>query len=88
MGGITRIIKKLPGLKQVIAPAPAPAPAPTPAPTTPVEKPMAQPKPTFGGGLASSTILTSARGIEEDASVSKTVLGGASKKKQKNNRGY
>lgn len=86
MGGITRIIRSLPLVNKVIPKTPVAQTAEkiqdlkaepqTTAPTPALDVK----KPTFGGGTQ-GTILTSARGVEEDANVAKTILGGAVKKK-------
>ena len=87
MGGITRIIRSLPLVKKVIPKTPVAQtvekiqdlkaePQTTTAPTPALDVK----KPTFGGGTQ-GTILTSPRGLEEDANVAKTRLGGAVKKK-------
>ena len=82
MGGAARIIRR------VFAPAPAytPPPAQTvtaaPAATTTVSG--ARKKLNIGQGSGGTgTIMTDATGIEEEANVSKTVLGGATTKKKK-----
>tara|TARA_R110002020_G_scaffold396345_1_gene606555 strand:+ start:1798 stop:2073 length:276 start_codon:yes stop_codon:yes gene_type:complete len=91
MGGITRIIRSLPGIKAIAPKAKAIAPTPKPAPVADITKtPVAAEtkKATFGGSTQ-QTILTSAQGVEDEANVAKTVLGGATKKKkQTNNFGY
>ena len=81
MGGAARIIRR------VFAPAPAytPPPAQTvtaaPAATTTVSGRTAKVR---GQGMGTTgTIMTGATGIEEEANVSKTVLGGATTKKKK-----
>ena len=82
MGGAARIIRR------VFAPAPAYTPPPaqtvTAAPaaaTTTVSGSTAKVR---GQGMGTTgTIMTGATGIEEEANVSKTVLGGATTKKKK-----
>ena len=85
MGGITRIIRSLPGIKAIAPKAKAIAPTPKPALTAattqaPAVAAVAK-KATFGGGMGNQTVLTSAQGIEDEANVAKTVLGGATTKK-------
>ena len=83
MGGAARIIRR------VFAPTPAYTPPPaqtvTAAPaaaTTTVSG--ARKKLNIGQGSGGTgTIMTDATGIEEEANVSKTVLGGATTKKKK-----
>ena len=81
MGGAARIIRR------VFAPAPAytPPPAQTvtaaPAAATTVSGRTAKVR--GQGSGVTGTIMTDATGIEEEANVSKTVLGGATTKKKK-----
>ena len=81
MGGAARIIRR------VFAPAPAytPPPAQTvtaaPAAATTVSGRTAKER--GQGSGVTGTIMTDATGIEEEANVSKTVLGGATTKKKK-----
>jgi len=81
MGGAARIIRR------VFAPSAPSAPAP-------VSQVVAAAKPTISGTTkigkvrgqgsgVTGTIMTDATGIEEEANVSKTVLGGATTKKKK-----
>ena len=77
MGGAARIIRRF------ISPAPAYTPPPAqivsavPAVTGKTARVRGQ-----GSGVM-GTIMTSAEGLEEEANVSKTVLGGATTKKKK-----
>jgi len=77
MGGAARIIRRF------ISPAPAYTPPPAqivsaaPAVTGKTARVRGQ-----GSGVT-GTIMTSAEGLEEEANVSKTVLGGATTKKKK-----
>ena len=80
MGGAARIIRRVF----------APAPAYTPPPAQTVAAPVAAAKTVSGaskvrgqGSGVTGTIMTDATGIEEEANVSKTVLGGATTKKKK-----
>ena len=79
MGGAARIIRR------VFSP-----PAYTPPPAQTVAAPVAAAKTVSGaskvrgqGSGVTGTIMTDATGIEEEANVSKTVLGGATTKKKK-----
>ena len=85
MGGFVRAIRRVFSRpQQVVIQQPAPQPAPTAPQTSP-----AQPK-TAGAMAASNagayggqTVLTGATGVEDEANVQKTVLGGAAKKMKK-----
>ena len=84
MGGAARIIRR------VFAPAPAYTPPPaqtvTAAPaaaTTTVSGASKMAKVRGQGMGTTGTIMTGSTGIEEEANVSKTVLGGATTKKKK-----
>ncbi|BAQ85934.1 hypothetical protein [uncultured Mediterranean phage uvMED] len=80
MGGfvraITRIFRKPP---QVVVQQPAPV-----ATTTSQTKaePVAKQQTLAASGYGGSTIMTGSEGVEEEANVSKTVLGGNVKKKK------
>ena len=86
MGGFVRAIRR-------VFSRPAPVviqqPAPQPAPTAPQTAPATQPKP--AGAMAASntgayggqTIMTGSSGVEDEANVQKTVLGGGTTKKKK-----
>ena len=81
MGGFTRFITRMfsqpsSPIQQVIAPVAAPVAAP--------ETAKDKSRQTLASsGYGSSSVLTSQQGIEEEANVSKTVLGGAVQKKKK-----
>ena len=86
MGGFVRAIRR-------VFSRPAPVviqqPAPQPAPTAPQTAPVTQPK-TAGAMAASNagayggqTIMTGSSGVEDEANVQKTVLGGGTTKKKK-----
>ena len=83
MGGAARIIRR------VFAPAPAytPPPAQTvtaaPVAAKAVSGASKMSKVRGQGSGVTGTIMTDATGIEEEANVSKTVLGGATTKKKK-----
>ena len=82
MGGIARLIRKLPMVKAIAPKVAAPQPAPVAATATKAPAVAAAKKSTFGGGMGNQTVLTSAQGIEDEANVAKTVLGGATTKKK------
>ncbi len=84
MGGAARIIRR------VFAPAPAYTPPPAQkvtaapvAPATTISGASRTAKVRGQGMGTKGTIMTGATGIEEEANVSKTVLGGATTKKKK-----
>ena len=80
MGGAARIIRR------VFAPAPAytPPPAQTVTAAPAAAKTVSGASKVRGQGSGvTGTIMTDATGIEEEANVSKTVLGGATTKKKK-----
>ena len=64
-------------------PKPKPKPMPTPTPTTPTPSPIDIPSGITMGGYGGSTIMTGATGVEEEANVAQTVLGGSKKGKAK-----
>jgi len=87
MGGFVRAIRR-------VFSRPAPVviqqPAPQPAPTAPQTAPATQPKTTSamaqqatGSAYGGQTIMTGSTGVEEEANVQKTVLGGGTTKKKK-----
>ena len=81
MGGAARIIRRFI----------SPAPAYTPPPAQMVSAGPVSPRSIYKGGGpvrgqgsgVTGTIMTSAGGIEEEANVSKAILGGATTKKKK-----
>ena len=87
MGGVVRSIAKAVGLAPK-APAPAPVQTAAPAAATAEAKAaeaqtakaamLADKGATLGAGYGGSTMMTGAGGVEEEANVAKTVLGGAS----------
>ena len=82
MGGASRIIRKF------IAPAPTYTPPPAQtvpaAPASATTTVSGRTAKVRGQGMGTKgTIMTGATGIEEEANVSKTVLGGAPTKKKK-----
>ena len=95
MGGIVRIIRSLPLVKKdkkVAKETPVAKAKETPTDVLkkePQTSPQATKKATFGG-TSQQTILTSAQGVEDEANVSKTILGGSTtnKKPTTNNFGY
>jgi hypothetical protein len=90
MGGFVRAIRRVFSRpQQVVIQQPAPQPAPT-APTAPQTAPATQPKTTSamaqqatGSAYGGQTIMTGSSGVEEEANVQKTVLGGGTTKKKK-----
>ena len=86
MGGFVRAIRRVftrPQQVVVQQPAPQPAtPAQTTTPTTPAKTASAMAQ-TNAGAYGGSTIMTGASGVEDEANVSKTILGGGKKKKVK-----
>ena len=83
MGGFIRSFTRI--FSKVIAPPAAQAAAPVAAPvlqtqTTTSDKSR---QTLASSGYGSSSVLTNQQGIEEEANVSKTVLGGAVQKKKK-----
>ena len=82
MGGAAKIIKSV-----FSSPKPAPVQVVQPQTETKTEptqtaQEMAQTKAKLkGSGYGGSTILTSAAGVEDEANVQKTILGGGRKKK-------
>jgi len=87
MGGFVRSITRR--IFKVIAPpaAQAPVAAPAAAIAEPekktVDTSMQEKAKLAGSGYGGSTVMTSAKGIDDDANVSKTVLGAGKKKKIK-----
>lgn len=91
MGGFVRSITRR--IIRVIAPPKAQAPAPVAAPVAAIAEPEKKTDPVdtakqekaklSGSGYGGSTIMTSAKGLEDDANVAKTVLGAGKKKKIK-----
>lgn len=65
---------------QVVTPVAAPVVAPVAAPETAKDKSR---QTLASGGYGSSSVLTSQQGIEDEANVSKTVLGGTVQKRKK-----
>jgi|VirMetMinimDraft_7_1064189.scaffolds.fasta_scaffold86485_2 hypothetical protein len=85
MGGFVRSITRR--IFKVIAPPAAQAQAPAAAIAEPekktVDTSMQEKAKLAGSGYGGSTIMTSAKGLEDDANVAKTVLGAGKKKKIK-----
>ena len=85
MGGFVRSI-----IRRVFRPAPVVVqqPAPQPAPTAPQTAPT-QPKTSSAmaaskaGAYGGQTIMTGSSGVEDEANIQKTVLGGGTTKKKK-----
>ena len=82
MGGFTRFITRM--FKQPSAPIAQVAPVQTVAAPVAATATKDTARQTLAsGGYGSSSVLTSQQGIEDEANVSKTVLGGAVQKKKK-----
>ena len=85
MGGFVRAIRRVfsrPAPVVIQQPAPQPAPtAPQTAPTQP--KTAGAMAASNAGAYGGQTVLTGATGVEDEANVQKTVLGGAAKKMKK-----
>jgi len=81
MGGfvraITRIFRQKPPQVQVVQQAPAQATA-----SQTKAEPVSKQQTLAASGYGGSTIMTGSSGVEEEANVSKTVLGGNVKKKK------
>ena len=83
MGGFVRAIRRVfTRPQQVVVQQPAPQPA-TPAQTTTPAKTSSAMAANNAGAYGGSTIMTGASGVEDEANVSKTILGGGKKKKVK-----
>ena len=83
MGGFVRAIRRVfsrpnPVVIQQPAPQPAPATAPQTAPKQ--QKTASAMAASNAGAYGGQTIMTGASGVEDEANVQKTVLGGAAKK--------
>ena len=80
MGGFVRAISRAvfgsPKVIQPVQPQPVKEPVKETVDTTKVDK-----QKLMGSGYGGSTILSSAAGVEDEANVQKTVLGGGKKKK-------
>lgn len=85
MGGFVRAIRRVfTRPQQVVVQQPAPQPA-TPAQTTTTTpaKTSSAMAANNAGAYGGSTIMTGASGVEDEANVAKTILGGGKKKKVK-----
>tara|TARA_Y100000768_G_scaffold205700_1_gene154980 strand:- start:690 stop:953 length:264 start_codon:yes stop_codon:yes gene_type:complete len=85
MGGAIRLIRRVFSRpQQVVVQQPAPQPAPTAPQTAPTQPKtagaMAQ---SNAGAYGGQTIMTGSSGVEDEANVQKTVLGGGTTKKKK-----
>ena len=87
MGGFVRAIRRVFSRpKPVVIQQPAPQPAPTAPQTAPATQPKttsAMAQKSTGSAYGGQTIMTGSAGIEEEANVQKTVLGGGTTKKKK-----
>ena len=87
MGGFVRAIRRVFSRpQQVVIQQPAPQPAPTAPQTAPVtqQKTASAMAASNAGAYGGQTIMTGASGVEDEANVQKTVLGGGTTKKKKN----
>jgi len=84
MGGVARIIKSVVSKQrapiQVVQPKPKPVEEPKTV-TEAVDTVKTDRQKLMGSGYGGSTILSSAAGVEDEANVQKTVLGGGRKRK-------
>jgi hypothetical protein len=82
MGGFVRAIRRVFSRpQQVVIQQPAPQPAPTAPQTAPTQpKTASAMAASNAGAYGGQTIMTGASGVEDEANVQKTVLGGAAKK--------
>ena len=84
MGGFVRAIRRVFSRPQQVV-----VQQPAPAPTAPQTAPATQPKTASAmaasqaGSYGGQTIMTGASGVEDEANVQKTVLGGGTTKKKK-----
>ena len=86
MGGFVRAIRRVFSRPApVVIQQPAPAPAPTAPQTAPVtqQKTASAMAASQAGSYGGQTIMTGASGVEDEANVQKTVLGGGTTKKKK-----
>ena len=86
MGGFVRAIRRVFSRpQQVVIQQPAPQPAPTAPQTAPVtqQKTASAMAASNAGAYGGQTIMTGASGVEDEANVQKTVLGGGTTKKKK-----
>ena len=86
MGGFVRAIRRVFSRpQQVVIQQPAPQPAaPTAPQTAPTEpKTASAMAASQAGSYGGQTIMTGASGVEDEANVQKTVLGGGTTKKKK-----
>lgn len=82
MGGFVRAIRRVFSRpQQVVIQQPAPQPAQTAPQTAPAQpKTSAAMAASNAGAYGGQTVLTGASGVEDEANVQKTVLGGAARK--------
>ena len=85
MGGFVRAIRRVFSRpQQVVIQQPAPQPAPTAPQTAPAQpKTSAARAASNAGAYGGQTVLTGSSGVEDEANVQKTVLGGGTTKKKK-----
>ena len=78
MGGVSRVIKSV--FTAPKAPAPVQVAQPQTAPEPKVQPETQMKAKMVGAGYGGQTILSGATGVEEEANIAKTVLGGGKKK--------
>ena len=85
MGGFVRAIRRVFSRpQQVVIQQPAPQPAQTAPQTAPAQpKTSAAMAASNAGAYGGQTIMTGASGVEDEANVQKTILGGGTTKKKK-----
>jgi len=85
MGGFVRAIRRVFSRPApVVIQQPAPQPAPTAPQTAPTQQKTASAMAASqAGSYGGQTIMTGASGVEDEANVQKTVLGGGTTKKKK-----
>lgn len=85
MGGFVRAIRRVFSRpQQVVIQQPAPQPASTAPQTAPKQQKTASAMAASNAGAyGGQTIMTGSSGVEDEANVQKTVLGGAAKKMKK-----
>tara|TARA_B100000424_G_C22890484_1_gene473686 strand:- start:13 stop:279 length:267 start_codon:yes stop_codon:yes gene_type:complete len=86
MGGFVRAIRRVFSRpQQVVIQQPAAQPAPTAPQTAPVkqQKTASAMAASNAGAYGGQTIMTGSSGVEDEANIQKTVLGGGTTKKKK-----
>ena len=80
MGGVSRVIKSVFTAPKTPAPVQVAQPQTAPEPKTQVQPETQMKAKMVGAGYGGQTILSGATGVEEEANIAKTVLGGGKKK--------